>query len=254
MKSAANQDSKQRFSNRVDDYTRYRPGYPPEALQYIYDQSNLNENSTVADIGAGTGIFTASLLKGGANVIAVEPNEVMRSAADKLLQSHKKYSSVAGSAEQTGLADQSVDLIAAAQAFHWFSFDEAKKEFSRILKPAGKSVLIWNRRDSSESAFMQHYDALLTERLPEYSKVNHTNATDERIGKFLGNGMQKVAFPSDQSFDLNGLKGRLMSSSYCPVPGTEGHDELMIEIEKLYAKYSTDSGVQFDYSTQVYMA
>jgi len=101
---------------------------------------------------------------------------------------------------------------------------------------------------------MQHYDALLTERLPEYSKVNHTNATDERIGKFLGNGMQKVAFPSDQSFDLNGLKGRLMSSSYCPVPGTEGHDELMIEIEKLYAKYSTDSGVQFDYSTQVYMA
>ena len=254
MKNAENADSKKRFSNRVDDYTRYRPGYPPEALQYIYDQSNLNVNATVADIGAGTGIFTESLLKGGANVIAVEPNEAMRSAADKLLQSQKKYSSVSGSAEQTGLADQSVDLITAAQAFHWFSFAEAKKEFTRILKPTGKTVLIWNRRDSSESAFMQHYDALLTERLPEYSKVNHANATDECIGEFLGNGMQKVAFPSDQSFDLSGLKGRLMSSSYCPARGTDGHDELMTEVENLYQKYSTDSGVQFDYSTQVYMA
>jgi len=253
MKNAANTDSKQRFSNRVDDYTRYRPGYPPEALQFIRDQSNLNTNSTVADIGAGTGIFTALLLNSGASVIAVEPNEAMRSAADRHLQSYQNYSSVAGSAEQTGLADQSVDLITAAQAFHWFDFAEAKKEFVRVLKPAGKSVLIWNRRDSS-SAFMQHYDALLKDRLPEYNKVNHTNATDERIGEFLGNKMRKVEFPSDQSFDLNGLKGRLMSSSYCPAPGTEGHDELMIEIEKLYSKYSTDTGVQFDYSTQVYIS
>ena len=77
MKNAANTDSKQRFSNRVDDYTRYRPGYPPEALQFIRNQSNLNTNSTVADIGAGTGIFTALLLNSGASVIAVEPNEAM---------------------------------------------------------------------------------------------------------------------------------------------------------------------------------
>jgi len=253
MKNAANTDSKQRFSNRVDDYTRYRPGYPPEALQFILDQSNLNANSTVADIGAGTGIFTALLLTSGASVIAVEPNEAMRSAADRHLQSYKNYTSVAGSAEQTGLADQSVDLITAAQAFHWFDYAEAQKEFVRILKPAGKSVLIWNRRDGS-SAFMQQYDALLKDRLPEYNKVNHANATDERIGEFLGNQMRKVEFPSDQSFDLNGLKGRLMSSSYCPAVGTEGHDELMIDIEKLYTEYSTESGVQFDYSTQVYIA
>ena len=133
MKNAANTDSKQRFSNRVDDYTRYRPGYPPEALQFIRNQSNLNTNSTVADIGAGTGIFTALLLNSGASVIAVEPNEAMRSTADRHLQSYQNYSSVAGSAEQTGLADQSVDLITAAQAFHWFDCAEAKKEFVRCL-------------------------------------------------------------------------------------------------------------------------
>jgi len=247
-------DPTKRFSDRVENYSRYRPGYPEEALQYIFDQTKINTESTVADIGAGTGIFTGLLLKSGSSVVAVEPNEAMRSAADKLLHTHSSYSSLAGTAEATGLNDQSVDLITAAQAFHWFKLTETKAEFKRILRPHGRIVLIWNRRSQSDSEFMQQYAALLESRLPEYNKVNHANATDERIGDFLGSQMRTAEFPSYQRFDLAGLKGRLLSSSYCPSIGSPGHDELMTEIDKLYVKFSKEWGVQFDYRTQVYVA
>jgi len=243
-------DPKKRFSDRVENYSLYRPGYPAEALQYIFEYTKINAKS----IGAGTGIFTNLLLKSDSSVVAVEPNESMRAAADEVLHGNSNYSSIAGSAEATGLSDQSVDLITAAQAFHWFNLAEAKIEFNRILKPHGNTVLIWNRRNEGNSDFMQQYAALLESRLPEYNKVNHANATDERIGDFLGAGMQKAEFPSYQRFDLAGVKGRLLSSSYCPAAGTAGHDEIMAELEKLYGQHAGESGVQFDYSTQVYLA
>lgn len=251
--SATGKDPRQRFSDRVKDYTLYRPGYPADALNYIVGQSNIGSHSTVADVGSGTGIFTEHLLSVGAVVIAVEPNEAMRLASDVSLGSHDNYQSQSGSAEQTGLQDHSIDLITAAQAFHWFDVTVAKKEFRRVLKPEGMVALIWNRRDSRDSEFMQQYDALLKNRLPEYNQVNHSNASDELVGEFLGGNMQTADFPSHQQFDLVGLKGRLMSSSYCPAPGSPGHDELMVEIEKLYERYAGQAGVQFDYRTQIYL-
>ena len=247
-------DPKKRFSGRVENYSLYRPGYPAEAMQYIFDRTKINSQSSVADIGAGTGIFTELLLSSGSGVIAVEPNESMRLAADNILQGNNNYSSIAGSAEATGLASHSIDLITAAQAFHWFKLAEAKTEFNRILKPQGKIVLIWNRRDEGRSAFMRQYASLLQSRLPEYNKVNHANATDERIGDFLGANMQKAEFPSYQRFDLVGLKGRLLSSSYCPAVGADSHEEIMAELEILYEQHASETGVQFDYITQVYLA
>ncbi len=133
----------ERFSNRVEDYRLYRPSYPAELLLLI--QKHAPGNS-IADIGAGTGILTRLLLQTGFSVTAVEPNGAMRAAAESDLASFKTFTSVHATAEETGLASGSLDAITAAQAFHWFRFEETKLEFNRILRPGGIVFLIWNER------------------------------------------------------------------------------------------------------------
>ncbi len=110
----------ERFSNRVDNYVKYRPGYPVEVLTYLKDKFNLTAMSTIADIGSGTGIFTKLLLDEGYAVYAIEPNEAMPQAAEATLVSYKNFYSIPGAAEATGLEADSIDLVVCAQAFHWF--------------------------------------------------------------------------------------------------------------------------------------
>jgi ubiquinone/menaquinone biosynthesis C-methylase UbiE len=154
------QDSTQRFSNRVEDYVKYRPHYPVEIITYLQQQHNLTAGKLIADVGAGTGISTELFLKEGYRVIAVEPNEAMREKAIVLLNKYEKFSAVDGTAERTGLQNESVDAIIAGQAFHWFKVDETKKEFRRILKGDGIVVLIWNERLTG-SDFEKRYDELI---------------------------------------------------------------------------------------------
>jgi len=246
-------DSTKRFSNRVTDYSRYRPSYPDDSIEWIFQQIPLDSSSQIADIGAGTGIFTELIASKGVPVVAVEPNDAMRLESDRRLGELANYRSVAASAEQTTLPDDSVDLITAAQAFHWFDLSKTKAEFDRILHRNGKIVLIWNRRDKKGSEFLSKYEEVLSKNISEYNTVNHANASDAVIEGFLGSKMSKAEFPSHQMFNLNGLKGRLLSSSYCPVEGQPGHIGLMDDITGLYEKYSSQDGVRFDYCTQVYM-
>lgn len=253
-------DSKTRFSDRVSDYSRYRPSYPSDAMEYIFNLQSMGPGVTVADVGSGTGLFTELLLDSGASVIAVEPNKAMRSESDKRLKQRANYSSCGGSAESSGLKDNSVNMVTAAQAFHWFDLSETKIEFKRILKPEGVIVLIWNRRDPCESEFLMKYEALLQESVPEYNQVTHANVSEAIVEEFLGTGIgagtgtgtKKVHFKHFQDFDLVGLKGRLLSSSYCPAAGEEGHAELMQGLEKLYSAYATSNGIRFDYRTEIY--
>ena len=134
----------QRFTSRVDNYRKYRPGYPPEIIPYLVENAWLTPQSVIADIGAGTGLLTQLFLEHGNQVYAVEPNQAMRAAADELLVGYAHYHSVDASAENTSLPDYSVDMITAAQAFHWFDHEKTKLEFQRVLKPGGMVVLIWN--------------------------------------------------------------------------------------------------------------
>jgi len=247
-------DSTTRFSNRVDDYTKYRPKYPQASIDYMLDGVSVSDDSVIADVGSGTGILTEALLPTGAKVIAVEPNDSMRSASDQRLGQFSNYESVGGKAENTGLARHSVDLITAAQAFHWFELEPTRNEFSNIIKPGGHIALIWNRRVSQQSEFLLNYEKLLSSKIVEYSKVNHTNASDEVIKNFLGNQMQIQEFENHQMFDLEGLCGRLMSSSYCPAVGEPGHQALMDDLEALFDAHAENGRVQFDYVTQVYKA
>ncbi|MCP4237459.1 MAG: class I SAM-dependent methyltransferase, partial [Aestuariibacter sp.] len=178
-------NSTERFSDRVDNYIKYRPSYPDAVIDTLVSQCKLTPQSIVADVGSGTGIFSGLLLKHNIQVMAVEPNDSMRKAAENLLASSTGFSSIAGQSEQTNLADASVDLITAAQAFHWFDRELTQREFSRILKPAGHVALIWNQRKSN-TPFLKEYDDMLSVYATDYNSVNHMNIADTDIEEFYG--------------------------------------------------------------------
>jgi ubiquinone/menaquinone biosynthesis C-methylase UbiE len=214
--------NEERFSNRVDMYVKFRPSYPNEAIDYLYDIVGLSPHSAVADIGAGTGIFSRLLLERGSCVTAVEPNQAMREAADKAVKALKgkpDFHIVPGLAEATGLASGSVDFIVCAQAFHWFDRAAAQIEFRRILKSSGKVVLIWNSRQTHGTPFLEEYDQLLHTFGTDYAKVNHQNISQEALASFFMKGeLQEGRFMNRQVFNFEELSGRLQSSSYIPNP------------------------------------
>ena len=206
----------ERFSDRVDNYIKYRPSYPQAVVDSIISGCHSGKTDTVADIGSGTGIFSKLLLDRNFDVIGVEPNESMRKAAERQLSDYENFSSVDGQSECTYLASSSIDLITAAQAFHWFSGGKTKQEFSRILKPGGYIALIWNQR-IVDQPFQKEYDSILSRYGTDYDSVNHMNLSDEDIeGFFYPNKLVISNFKNSQHLDLTGFLGRIQSSSYTP--------------------------------------
>lgn len=245
-------DSTQRFSDRVEAYVKYRPGYPAELVPQLLGQTGLDADAVAADIGSGTGIFTARLLEQGLDVYAVEPNQPMRAAAEAQFGANPRFHSVDAGADDTGLEPASIDLLTAAQAFHWFNNDATLNEFRRILKPAGQLALIWNRRNTGQP-FQQAYDNLLREFAPEYGKVNHMSLEPDDIGTFYArNQMQLVHFDNHQRLDFAGLLGRLKSASYCPVEDSPLYIPLVNELLAQFDRHARDGQIDFTYDTQVF--
>ncbi|WP_166246437.1 class I SAM-dependent methyltransferase [Paenibacillus turpanensis] len=246
-------NNRERFTNRVDSYLKYRPSYPKEAVDYLYDFVGLRSNSIIADIGSGTGMFSKLLLERGSNVIAVEPNQAMRVAAERMLESNLNFQIISGSAESTGLPDQSVEFIVCAQAFHWFDHFATQTEFRRILQPGGRVILIWNSRLTKGTSFREEYDQLLHTYGTDYEKVNHKNISQTRLRSFFKEGlMHEMRFGLSQEFDFDGLSGRLLSSSYSPVPGHPNYNPMMTELRNLFDRYNQDGIVLFDYETEIF--
>lgn len=245
----------ERFTNRVENYVKHRPSYPAEVTETLRVECGLNPESVVADVGAGTGIFSELLLAAGWRVIGVEPNEKMRRAAEERLGGRKDFTSRAGSAEQTGLPDASVELVVAAQAFHWFRREEARREFARILRPGGWVALVWNQRDTS-TPFLRGYEELLKRYSTEYGCSGHRHIDEAAIEAFFGGGDERVrrfVFPNGQRLDLAALKGRLESSSYAPTPDRPEYPLLMRGLEELFATHAVEGRVTFGYETRVYL-
>ena len=243
----------QRFSDRVENYIKYRPGYPPQILSLLQSHANLNSNSVVADIGSGTGISTEFLLAIGCKVLAVEPNLEMRSAAERLLSHQPNFMSINGIASATTLDDASVDLIVAAQAFHWFNQTETRAEFSRILKPQGQIALIWNERKLDGSEFLKAYETLLLKHGTDYASIRHENVDTVALTEFFHGPFTEHSFANSQRFDFAGLKGRLLSCSYAPAIHHPGHAAMITELENIYQKHAVDDCVTFEYRTVVYL-
>jgi SAM-dependent methyltransferase len=245
-------DPTRRFSSRVENYLRFRPGYPKEILHLLEFECGLNSQSAIADIGSGTGKLTELFLENGNRVFGVEPNRDMREAGERLLKTFPTFTSIAATAEETTLPNASTDFIVAGQAFHWFDRNPCRKEFTRILKPGGWVVLVWNDRKTDTNAFLIEYEKLLKTYATDYSKVDHKQIDDAVVREFFGRAPLKKAFPSAQEFDFAGLKGRLLSSSYAPEKGQPGHAEMLSSLESLFNAHQKNGRVEFVYDTVVY--
>lgn len=246
-------NSTTRFSNRVNDYVKYRPHYPKTIVEFLEDNYELSTGKLIADIGAGTGISTALFLDAGYKVIAVEPNQEMREKAVELLGNYPGFKAMNGTAENTGLETGSIDFIIAGQAFHWFDAEKTKTEFKRILKPGGIVALIWNER-KTQSAFEIEYDRLIVNHGRDYAKVDHRNIDDGHIGAFFNpEPFQLEVFQNKQVFDFNGLAGRLLSSSYMPAKDEAGYEPMMADLKDLFDKYQQDDFITINYDTKVYV-
>lgn len=244
-------DNTKRFSDRAEDYVKYRPHYPEGLVQKLEEVIGLNPSKIIADIGSGTGLSSLPFLNIGYTVIGVEPNKEMREAAEQSFSFFPNYRSVNGSAEKTNLPAKSVDLIFSGQAFHWFNKEKSKTEFSRILKHKGNIVLVWNER-STGNTFQQEYERILCEHIEEYKFVSHRNVDEGVIAQFFSpKKMYQTRLGNSQVLDLSGLVGRLRSSSYCPKSG-EQYNTLMKEIALLFEKYKRDDTIIFEYETKIY--
>ena len=242
----------ERFSDRVDSYAKHRPSYPDSLLNFLKHQ--VPTPAVVADAGSGTGILTELLLEAGYEVYGVEPNAPMRAAAEQRLRNHPAFHSVNGSAESTVLLDNSIDLITAAQAFHWFDRTRTKNEFRRILKANGKVALIWNERLDDASEVNRRYESVLKEMVPGYPTVaHHRMVRQEDIHEFFApNELRLVTFRNDQAMDRAGLIGRLLSTSYVPNTGQPGNAEIVAAVDQIFDDCQTDDLVTMVYETRVY--
>ncbi|MFL5803507.1 MAG: class I SAM-dependent methyltransferase [Roseiflexaceae bacterium] len=246
-------DSTRRFSSRVENYVRYRPGYPPEVIELLTARCGLTPDSLVADIGSGTGLLARLFLAHGCRVLGVEPNGEMRAAGERLLSGFPNFTSVEGTAEATTLPAQSVDFVTAGQAFHWFDRALARTEFARLLRPGGWVVLVWNDRRSATTPFLAAYEQLLERYATDYAQVNHKRIDEATIGTFFAPGAWSVqVFENRQQFDFAGLQGRLLSSSYTPEPGHPGHQPMIDALRTLFDTHQHGGQVAFEYDTTVY--
>jgi SAM-dependent methyltransferase len=246
-------DPTRRFSNRVEDYIKYRPTYPRALVGLLEEECGLTRESVVADVGSGTGILSELFLRSGARVYGVEPNREMREAGERLLASYDNFTSVDGRAEATTLADSSVDFVTAGQAFHWFDPASARREFGRVLKDGGWAVLVWNDRRTEGTPLLAEYERLLLEYGTDYREVSSKWAEGESIDALFGpSEVLTKEFDNEQVVDFDGLKGRLTSASYAPTPGHPNYEPLMRELAALFRRHQRDGRVRIEYDTKVF--
>ncbi|MDQ1474057.1 MAG: hypothetical protein QOJ99_5537 [Bryobacterales bacterium] len=246
-------DATTRFSKRVNNYIRFRPGYPPALVDLLAREAGLNAESTIADIGAGTGLLSTAFLKAGYSVIGIEPNREMRQAGDTLLAAHPHYRSIDATAEATSLPDHSIDLAVAGQAFHWFQVEDARREWTRILKPGGMAALIWNERHIA-SPFMREVEDLIDTYATELDKDGFIREGGRsRIDLFFAPSPFRVdEFPNTQEFELEGLLGRVASCSYVPDEADPHYSGMSAALAGIFNRYQHNGHVKFEYRTRIY--
>jgi ubiquinone/menaquinone biosynthesis C-methylase UbiE len=212
----------------------------------------LTEASLVADVGSGTGILSEMFLRNGNTVFGVEPNARMRSSAETLLSKYPQFKSIDGAAEATTLNSQSIDIVTAAQAFHWFDQTRARMEFARILKPKGWVALIWNERRLDSTPFLHDYEQLMLQYGTDYQKVRHENVTGEIADFFAPQDFGLESFENIQTFDFESLKGRVLSSSYAPGPEHPSFEPMIASLREVFEEHQQRGTVAFEYDTRVY--
>lgn len=252
------ENSENRFSDRVENYIKYRPHYPQAMIDLLCENNFLKNNDIVADVGMGTGISANLFLQNGFSVFGVEPNDAMRNAAEEWLKSFiekKQLTTFRGNAENTTIPAHSINLVIAAQAFHWFEKDKFKDECLRILKPEGYVALIWNDRRTDSTDFLKLYEEFLKMFATDYAQVNHKNMQDKKVFEtFFGNNHYKeFSIPNHQAVDLTSLRGRVLSSSYMPNTGHPEYEYMMYVLRKIFQRYQENNKVILEHDTRIYI-
>ncbi len=245
-------DTVDRFSNRVENYVRYRPDYPHEIIELLRRETGLTKDTIVADVGCGTGISSRMFLENGNRVFGIEPNTAMLRAAAEYLVKFPWFIAVDGTAEATTMPDASVDLAVSAQAFHWFDPERTREEFRRILKPAGHIVLIWNERQLNTTPFLTEYESFLLRYANDYTKVRHENIDALRLNDFFQRPYLSATFQNVQVLDFEALMGRMLSSSYMPDENSTVFPPMIDDLQTLFAKYNENGRINLLYDTNVY--
>jgi SAM-dependent methyltransferase len=247
-------DSTSRFSDRVADYVRYRPDYPPAMLAWLRREHGVDTSWLVADIGAGTGISSKMFLDAGHEVVAVEPNAPMRAAAQEWLGGDTQFRAVDGTAEATTLDDASIDLVSAAQAFHWFDKTAVRREWARIVRPGGLAAIYWNTRRLVGSPFLEGYERLLVEYGNDYVTDAKRYANHDSMITWFGAGFRgATSFEHAQQLDWEGLVGRTQSSSYAPLRGHLRHEAMLAALRELFDATQSGGYVSIDYDTRIFV-
>jgi len=246
-------NSKERFSDRVEHYVRYRPRYPRALMTVLSEEIGLDPRAVVADIGSGTGFSAEPFLEQGHRVFAIEPNDEMRRAAERLYGDRAGFASAAGSAEATGLEGGSIDLVVCAQAFHWFDPAAARAEFERILRPPRWVALIWNRRLTRATEFLREYETLLERFGTDYSAIRHERIDESVLGPFFAGGYARRGVPNQQLLDYEALEGRLLSSSYTPPLKHPDHRPMLAALRALFEAHHVGGEVTMLYETEIYV-
>ncbi len=234
------------------DYVRYRPRYPRELLDWLSLNIGFAPAWRVADVGSGTGIFAQLLLENGNEVVAVEPNDAMREEAEASLAVFPNFHSVNATAEATTLPNQSIDLVAAAQAFHWFDPAATRHEFARILVPGGLALVVFNTRVIDANAFSLGYEELLRTRAVDYTRVDHRLVDPARLRAFFGE-YREWHHRWIKRHDVDGVVGLSASSSYTPAADHPGHEDFYAALRELFAAHAHEGQVEFLYETEAYL-
>lgn len=240
-----------RFSDRVEDYVAYRPGYPSDAIDFICNEVKLSDNAVVADVGAGTGISAIYFADRGYKVYGIEPDEAMRRASKAYIKSN--FLPLYGTDVAIPLPEHSVDMVITAQAFHWFDITDFRKECIRILQPEGKLCIMWNDRDESD-ALQKEYTQIIDKYNVDYYKVHHHRISDDIIEEFFfPSECIKKSFAYEQKFDEEGLIGRLASCSYMPSRTDSNFPDVINAAKELFNKFQCEGFITFAYHTRIYI-
>jgi len=246
-----------RFSGLAETYARCRPSYPSDAIDFIVALSGIDKNSTVVDVGCGTGISSRLFAERGYKVIGIEPNDDMRLKAEAE-DNPDTLSYQKGTAEDTTLGAACCDLIVCAQAFHWFDADKSLSEFQRILKPGGLVALMWNERDENDEFTAMYGDLFRTIPETEQVEMPRGQAGNALLESSLFVERQRDLFVFSQVLDEEGLVGRAFSASYAPKenPRRARFEASLRTLFHAYAEKadSAISTVTLHYATSIYTA
>jgi SAM-dependent methyltransferase len=248
-------DSTERFSERVEAYLAGRPRYPAAIVNHLAGRGSLPANATIADIGIGTGLSAEPFLAAGYRVIGIEPNAPMRAAGAEYLGRYPDFEMREGNADATGLSAESVELVLAAQAFHWFDAARFRAESLRILRPGGWAALIWNDRDLDGTPFLAGYEALLIEHGRDYLAIRYRHRGTDAIPVYFGGHAPVAAeFPHRRRMGWNALAALAKSASYLPSEGQPGHAELMAALRRLFDAHAEQGTIEMRYTCRVHAA